>query len=133
MRNHPHLLLGVLAAIGAAGAANAQTVVHVSSDISTSTTWTANNRYDLDNQIYVLPGATLTIQAGTVIATTTQVGTGPGSGGVSVCRNAQIFVQGTEENPVIFTSANDVATWTAGNPKTGTWRSTCGEWGTLTI
>jgi hypothetical protein len=133
MRNR-HLLLGVLAAIGAAGTTTAQTIVHISSDISTSTVWTANNVYDLDTQIYVLPGATLTIQAGTVIATSTQVGgTGPGSGGVSVTRGAQIFVQGTEENPVIFTSANDRATWTANNPKTGTWRATCGEWGTLTI
>ena len=35
--------------------------VFVTADISTSTTWTAGNTYNLQNQIYVLPGATLTI------------------------------------------------------------------------
>ena len=36
----------------------------VSADIATSTTWTKNNVYRLQQQIYVLPGATLTIEAG---------------------------------------------------------------------
>jgi hypothetical protein len=35
----------------------------VTEDIETSTTWTADNVYNLQNQIYVLPGATLTIMA----------------------------------------------------------------------
>ena len=52
-------------------------------------TWTANNVYKLENQIYVLPGATLTIQAGTVIASTTNLG-----GSLAVCKGAQIFAQG---------------------------------------
>ena len=42
--------------------------VDVTEDISTSTTWTADNTYNLTKQIYVLPGATLTIEAGTIIA-----------------------------------------------------------------
>ena len=113
---------------GIAAAAVGQSVVPVSSDISTSTTWTANNVYKLENQIYVLPGATLTIQAGTVIASTTNLG-----GSLAVCKGAQIFAQGTEKNPIVFTSQADVATWTAGNPKTGTWRAAANEWGNLTI
>ncbi len=113
---------------GIAAAAVGQSVVPVSSDISTSTTWTANNVYKLESQIYVLPGATLTIQAGTVIASTTNLG-----GSLAVCKGAQIFAQGTEKNPIIFTSQADVATWTAGNPKTGTWRAAANEWGNLTI
>ncbi len=117
----------------AAGSANAQ--INVSSDIAVSTTWTANNVYNLTQQIYVLPGATLTIQPGTVVASTTNTG-----GSLAVCKGAQIFVQGTELNPVIMTSTADTATWVGNNPKTGTWRSgdvanpTVGanEWGNLT-
>src|ERR1043165_9238114 len=75
---------------------SAQTVL-VSSDIAVSTTWTANNTYNLQQQVYVLPGATLTIQAGTVIACTTNLG-----GSLAVCRGAQIHIQGTQAKPVIM-------------------------------
>lgn len=100
----------------------------VSSDISTSTTWTADNTYNLQQQIYVLPGATLTIEAGTVIASDTNIG-----GSLAVTKGAQIFVQGTQDEPVIMTSKADVATWVGGDPKTGTWREGANEWGNLTI
>ena len=112
---------------GIAGAANASEIL-VTSNISTSTTWTANNVYNLQNQIYVLPGASLTIEAGTIVACTTNIG-----GSLAVCSGAQIFVQGTQTNPVIMTSAADRATWTGGDPKTGTWREAANEWGNLTI
>ena len=109
------------------GAASAAEVL-VTTNISTSTTWTANNVYNLQSQIYVLPGATLTIEAGTVIASTTNLG-----GSLAVCKGAQIFVNGTAANPVIMTSKADTATWTAGNPHTGTYREGANEWGNLTI
>jgi hypothetical protein len=112
----------------AAAAASVQGQVLVNNDIAVSTTWTANNVYNLQRQIYVLPGATLTIQAGTVIASTTNLG-----GSLAVTRGAQIIVQGTEKNPVIFTSEADRATWTGGNPKTGSWREAANEWGNLTL
>jgi hypothetical protein len=118
----------VLGAAAFAGAAHAQNQVLVTQDITTSTVWTANNTYNLQNQIYVMPGATLTIQAGTVVASTTGVG-----GSLAVTQGAQIYVQGTEKNPVIMTSTSDVATWVNGNPKTGTWREACNEWGNLTM
>jgi hypothetical protein len=111
-----------------AAAAISQTPVLVSANITTSTTWTANNVYRLENQIYVLPGATLTIAAGTLIASTANVG-----GSLAVCKGAQIYVNGTQSNPVIMTSTNDVATWVGGDPHTGTWRAACNEWGNLTI
>src|SRR6185503_289081 len=113
--------------IGAAGVASAGEVL-VSSDIATSTTWTANNTYNLQEQIYVLPGATLTIQAGTIIASTTDIG-----GSLAVCNGAQIFALGTKQNPIVFTSTDDVATWVGGNPKKGVWREGANEWGNLTL
>jgi hypothetical protein len=99
----------------------------VTADITTSTTWTANNTYNLQNQIYVRSGATLTIEAGTIIASDTGVG-----GSLAVARGSQIFVLGTKEKPVIMTSKGDVATWTDG-PRTGSWREAQNEWGNLTI
>ncbi len=120
--------IAVLAILGTAAAVSAQQEVLVTQDIAVSTTWTANNRYNLQQQIYVLPGATLTIQAGTVIASTTGLG-----GSLAVTKGAQIFVQGTQDNPVVMTSTADRQTWTNGNPRTGTWREAANEWGNLTI
>jgi len=109
---------------GGAGAAE----ILVTQNIATSVTWTANNTYNLQQQINVLPGATLTIEPGTVIASTTNLG-----GSLAVVRGAKIIAAGTREKPIIFTSTADVATWTDGNPKTGTYRQACNEWGNLTI
>jgi hypothetical protein len=109
------------------GAVNAAEIL-VSSNISTSTTWTANNTYNLQQQIYVLPGATLSIEPGTIIASDTNIG-----GSLAVCRGAQIIANGTQSSPIIFTSKADVATWVSGNPQTGTWRAAANEWGNLTI
>lgn len=115
------LLVGALT-----GAAQAQTEVLVTGDISTSETWTANNTYNLQGQIYVLPGASLTIEAGTVVAS-------DAGGSLAVTKGAQIFVQGTQTSPVIMTSKDDVATWTGGDSSTGTWREAANEWGNLTL
>ena len=129
-------LLSALATTALSTAAGAQQCplganeVLVTNDIAVNTVWTANNRYNLQNQIYVLPGATLTIEAGTVVASTP---TANGSGSLAVTRGAQIFVNGTCECPVIMTSTNDVATWVGGDSKTGTWREAANEWGNLTI
>ena len=122
---NPLLATGALI-LCASGASAAE--ILVTQNIATSTTWTANNTYNLQQQIYVLPGATLTIEPGTIIASTTNLG-----GSLAVTRGARIFARGTQENPIIFTSKADVATWTNGNPKTGTWRAVCNEWGNLTI
>ena len=135
MKNaHSKALLGLALGIAAAGHANAG-VVLVGSNITTSTTWTADNVYRLQQQIYIMPGATLTIQAGTVVASTPAQ-----QGSLAVTRGAKIFVNGTQANPVIMTSTLDVNTWaplpghpTGHDPKTGTWREAANEWGNLTI
>jgi hypothetical protein len=93
--------------------------VLVTENIETSTTWTADNVYNLQKQIYVLPGASLTIEAGTLVQSTSGLG-----GSLAVTRGAQIFVHGTAEAPVIMTSTDD-------NMKT--WREGANEWGNLTM
>jgi hypothetical protein len=123
--NRNTFLQGIALTVGLASVAQAQVVVNA--DITTSTTWTANNVYQLQGDIYVRPGATLTIQAGTVIASTN-------NSTLAVCRGAQIFANGTEDAPIIFTSDDDRNTWTGGNPQTGTYRQLANnEWGNVTI
>jgi hypothetical protein len=121
------LLRGLAIGIGLAPVAAAQTVVTINSNITTSTTWTSNNVYSLSGDIYVEPGATLTIQAGTVIASLN-------NSTLAVCRGAQVIANGTRTAPIIFTSDNDRATWTNGDPTTGTFRQLANnEWGNLSI
>ena len=120
-------LVPTVAVLVLAPSALAQTVP-VTSDIATSTTWTADNVYDLQAQIFVLPGATLTIEPGTVIASTTNAG-----GSLAVSRGAQIFVLGERGAPVIMTSQADRATWTGCDPRTGVWREAANEWGSLAV
>ena len=120
---------------GMASVAHAGEVL-VNSDIVVSTTWTKNNSYNLQQQIYVTNGATLTIEAGTIIASDTGIG-----GGLAITRGSRIVAEGTQDEPIIFTSKADVATWTGtvmvpftpGDPKTGTWREAANEWANLTI
>jgi len=123
MKRTSSVLMAALALAGVAKAGN----VDVNANISTSTTWTSNNVYHLKHQIYVLPGATLTIEAGTVVSSFAA-----DQGSLAVCRGAQIFALGTRKKPIIMTSENDRATWTEG-PGTGQWREASNEWGNLTI
>ena len=109
-----------------AAAMNARAAeILVSGDITTSQTWTRNNVYNLQGQVYVLPGATVTIEAGTIIAS--DVG-----GSLAVTRGAMLNCEGTSENPIIFTSKADYSTWNSTNPR-GVWRASANEWGNLTL
>jgi len=136
------ILVGIIAGPAFAG-------TRVTSDISGNVTWTkSGSPYQLDGQIFVLPNASLTIEAGTVIASVVAE-----QGSLAVCKGAQIFVNGTATEPVIMTSMADVETWAGtitgydtdgdldvdiddiilGDPKTGQWRASCNEWGNLTV
>ncbi len=118
MLNMKKIALMLLVAVALAGSADAGTV-DVTANITTSTTWTADNTYNLTKQIYVEPGATLTIEAGTLVQSTANVG-----GSLAVCRGAKIYVNGTKDAPVVMTSSNDDRT---------NWREACNEWGNLTV
>ena len=83
-----------------AGAASAADI-NVTGDIATSTTWTKNNVYKLNGQVYVLPGATLTIEAGTIISSNPAQ-----QGSLAITRGARLVAIGTQSEPIIFTSDN---------------------------
>ncbi len=106
-------LMMLAAMAGSTIAAN----VTVSDHIAQDTRWTADNVYSLEGQVYVLPGASLTIDAGTLVKS-------PEGGSLAVCRGAMIFVNGTATNPVIMTSDQDSMT---------SWHAGANEWGNLTL
>ncbi len=91
--------------------------VTVNSDINGSVTWTNNNTYLLSGKIWVNTGATLTIQPGTVIRGDINDGTSS----LLVARGGMIIAEGTECQPIVFTSNRAIG-------QRGT-----GDWGGLVI
>ncbi len=112
------MVIVALMGVAVASMASAAEIL-VTDNIVTSETWTAGNVYNLQKQIYVEPGATLTIEAGTLVQSTAGLG-----GSLAVCRGAQIFVNGTADAPVIMTSTDDDLV---------SWHEGCNEWGNLTL
>jgi len=83
--------------------------VNITADISANTVWSASNVYTLDGLIFVNDGVTLTIEEGTVIKGKLQsnITTGDGASALIVRRGGKILAEGTQANPIIFTSELD--------------------------
>lgn len=80
--------------------------IRVSSDISTDQTWESGKTYILSEQISVLPGATLTLQKGVIVKV--EVGQeGEAIPFLVIDRGAKIMANGTQEEPIIFTTIYD--------------------------
>jgi hypothetical protein len=70
-------------------------------------TWTADNVYILDGYVFVEDGATLTIEAGTVIKGIGSPTNGDASSALIISRGGRIFADGTADEPIIFTAELD--------------------------
>jgi|GEM_PF-271540 len=68
--------------------------------------WTADNEYLLDGWVYVVDGAVLNIEAGTVIRGK-EAASAPNYGALFVCRGGKINALGTRLRPIIFTTESD--------------------------
>jgi len=90
---------------------NGGATTEVSGDISTSTTWTADKIYTLKGFVYVTNGATLTIEAGTIIK-----GDKATKGTLIITRGAKVSAVGTSDKPIVFTSS-----FAAGTRNSGDW------------
>jgi len=88
-------------------------------DITVSRTLDANLVYGISGKVRVMPGVTLTIPAGTVLA-----GDAPTSY-LLVKPGAQIVANGTQAAPVVFTSKDDLSGLSDANAT--------GEWGGLIL
>jgi hypothetical protein len=73
--------------------------VTVEGELTSNTTWTSNNVYLIKGFYYVRDGATLTIQPGTVIR-----GDQNTKGTLLIERGAKLIANGTETQPIVFTS-----------------------------
>jgi len=81
-------------------------VVQVSADITSNTTWTNTNVYQLTKIVSVANGATLTIQAGTkIIGGTITTGQAPPVTALMVLRGSRLNAVGTASQPIVFTSS----------------------------
>lgn len=89
--------------------ANAEEVT-VKGGITSNTTWTAENTYLLDGFVFVESGATLTIEAGTVIKGMETPSTTDNTSALIVARGAKIDAVGNALNPIVFTSELDDVT-----------------------
>ncbi len=85
-------------------------VVTVSGEITTNTTWTKTNIYLLSGFVYVEDGATLTIEAGTIIK-----GDKASKGTLIVTKTGTIQAQGTACQPIVFTSNEPAGSRTYGD------------------
>lgn len=74
-------------------------------NISENLTLTSDKIWILEKRTTVNNGATLTIEAGTIIKAV--AGTGPNASCLIISRGSKINAQGTSESPIIFTSIAD--------------------------
>ncbi|WP_040279384.1 autotransporter outer membrane beta-barrel domain-containing protein [Psychroserpens damuponensis] len=105
-------------------------VVAVTGAITEDTTWTSDNIYQLNQKVVVDNGATLTIEAGTIVKGSP--GTGSLASALIIARGAKINAVGTATSPIIFTSTGDNITCgqTAG---TNLDENDRGQWGGLIV
>jgi hypothetical protein len=81
------------------------TVIKVTENISENTTWKTGKVYVLGGRITVLAGVTLTIEPGVIVKG--EAGTGPNATALLIARDATLMAEGTESQPIIFTSIAD--------------------------
>ena len=81
----------------------------VTDDVDGSTTWSSDKTYILDGLVFVNPGATLTIEPGTVVKARPQndISTEDGASALIVRRDGTINADGSADSPIIFTSTQD--------------------------
>lgn len=84
------------------------TNIIVTQNITSNTTWSKSNVYQLAGRIAVTDGATLTIEAGTIIKG--EAGTGSNATALLIARGGKLMAEGTADAPIIFTSVADEIT-----------------------
>ena len=105
----------------------------LSGNVTADKTLTAGNVWTLQGRVSVVDGATLTIEAGTVIKAT--AGTGADASTLIIARGGKINAQGTASSPIVMTSVSDNiqadGTYPSSGPALGV--GTRGLWGGLLV
>ncbi len=87
-----------------------RTAVEIKTNITTSTTWTADKIYTIKGFVYVQSGVTLTIEKGTLIKGGAKEDdpSGQQQGGTLIInQGAKIMAIGTADQPIVFTSSKE--------------------------
>jgi hypothetical protein len=84
---------------------NAVQIITITENITSNTTWAKDKDYILTGRIAVSSGATLTIEAGTLIKG--GFGSGANATALVIARGAKIMAEGTSSEPIIFTCVAD--------------------------
>lgn len=103
------LYFSLITAVIWGAAANAQNVIDITdADLVGGQTynWTKNNVYSLEGTVFVEDGATLNIEAGTVVKFMPNP-SGVDPSALIICRGAKIYATGTAAEPIIFTADAD--------------------------
>ena len=79
--------------------------IYVSENITSNTTWNKDKVYVLAGRIAVTGGATLTIEAGTIVKG--EAGSGANATALLIARGSKLMAEGTADAPIIFTSIAD--------------------------
>jgi hypothetical protein len=107
MKRSPQAACVIVACAFAAGVTFAADIF-VSSPISVSETWTADNEYILTEVVYVTNGATLTIEPGTVVRGEPESGASTNDpGALVITRGSKIHALGNKLQPIVFTNLDD--------------------------
>lgn len=124
----PAIAAIAIAIATAAVPASAAVIQVTDADIAagSNVVWTSDNTYMLNGFVFVDDGASLTIEAGTVIKG--MPGQGENASALIVARGGMIFANGTRQAPIIFTAeADDV------NDPFDLPADTRGQWGGVII
>src|SRR5690606_5068880 len=80
-------------------------VIKIEGNITEDQTWETGKTYILGGRISVTNNATLTIQPGVIVKG--EAGSGANATALVIARGAKISAEGTEPQPIIFTSVAD--------------------------
>jgi hypothetical protein len=157
MKNKPHnYIAAAMLALAASVAQAAQIDVTATQTVTTTpfganvkaitanTTWTKDNVYILKDKVFVTNGATLTIEPGTKIYSTLNDKGSPAKdddefGALVITRGAKIDARGTADQPIIFTTSDELEATTGlnidSNPAIAEMptATTAGRWGGVVI
>lgn len=92
--------------------------IRIGTNIDADTTWTSDNTYILDAQVYVIDGAELTIEPGTVIK---GAALATSAASLVITRGSKIYALGTPSDPIIFTAESDPLDGSLGAETTSLW------------
>mgnify|MGYP000905000359 CR=1 FL=1 len=100
-------------------------------EITGNTTWTSDKIWLMDGKVIVQDGATLTIEAGTIVKAAS--GQGANATVLLIAKGGKIEAVGTSAKPIIFTDVEDDIVYANGTTSPNRSATDRGKWGSVII